>query len=144
MLVHNFDNYFVAIFSCNDPELIEIPDTTAPTIELTNPISDQLISDDIHMSALTNDDVGIERVEFFVDDYLVRTVTHEPWEYQWTTVEYMDGQSHVFMRKHMILQEIVAPRIPFQFLASQVGFMTLKVKLTLLFKLATNCGWQKT
>jgi len=89
----------VAIFSCNDPELIEIPDTTAPTIELTNPISDQLISDDIHMSALTNDDVGIERVEFFVDDYLVRTLTHEPWEYQWTTVEYMDGQSHVFYAK---------------------------------------------
>lgn len=89
----------VAIFSCNDPELIEIPDTTAPTIELTNPISGQLISDDLHISAVASDDVGIERVEFFVDDYLVRTHTQAPWEHHWTTMEYMDGRSHIFYAK---------------------------------------------
>jgi len=86
-------------FSCSGPDLKEIPDLTPPSIELLNPIPGQVISDDIVISTLVNDEFGVERVEFFIDDSLLSTDSLAPWEYQWEIMDYMDGKQHDIFAK---------------------------------------------
>ena len=85
--------------SCSDPEHKEIPDLISPSIEILNPIPAQVIGNDVLVSAKVLDDVGIERVEFFIDDLLVGTDTQTPWEYLWLVSGYLDGMQHFINAK---------------------------------------------
>jgi uncharacterized protein (TIGR02145 family) len=83
-------------FACEDKEQDTIPpDTTPPTVSIQSPITNNPIFEIVTIVVETNDNVGISKVEFYVDDSLVSTDTESPYEYDWNTTEYEDGSEHI-------------------------------------------------
>lgn len=70
------------------------PDTQNPTVTLTAPTSGQTVSGNVSLSATASDDVGVVKVELFVDDALVGSVTSAPYTYDWDSLS-VSGGSHV-------------------------------------------------
>lgn len=67
------------------------PDTTPPTISITNPTNGALISGSVLVSAIASDNVGISSVEFYIDNNLKFTDSSSPYTYSWNTVSYANG-----------------------------------------------------
>ncbi len=64
-------------------------DTTPPTVTITDPADGATVSGIVTISADASDDVGVSKVEFYVDNTLIGTDTSEPYSISWdsTTVE---------------------------------------------------------
>lgn len=60
-------------------------DTTAPNVSITNPAAGETIRDTALLSANATDNVGVTRVEFYVDGSLVNTDNSAPYEYSLNT-----------------------------------------------------------
>ncbi|MFZ1258306.1 MAG: Ig-like domain-containing protein [Candidatus Saccharimonas sp.] len=56
-------------------------DTTAPTVSLTAPAANTTVSGDLVVTATAADDVGIAKVEFYVNTTLLGTATTSPYTY---------------------------------------------------------------
>ena len=84
----------LVVFGCEDKET-DSPDTTPPTVSIQSPITNNPIFEIVTIVVETNDNVGISKVEFYVDDSLVSTDTESPYEYDWNTTEYEDGSEHI-------------------------------------------------
>ena len=56
----------------------EIADTIGPTVMISSHASGQTVFDIITLTVDTEDDGGISKVEFFIDDSLVFTDTESP------------------------------------------------------------------
>ena len=63
--------------------IVVLPDTTAPSVELTSPGEGQsfIVGETIGVNATAIDDVAVSRVEFFVDGAVVATDTDAPYEF---------------------------------------------------------------
>ena len=70
-------------------------DTTPPTVTITSHESGQSVSEIITITATSEDDDGVSKVEFYIENILVLTDTESPYEYQWNTTLYDDGSDHV-------------------------------------------------
>jgi hypothetical protein len=81
----------IHLFGCED----EQSDTTPPTVSISSPVSGQTIFEIVTISVTTQDNEGIDRVQFFVDDSLRSTDTSPPYEYDWNTTLYENGSEHV-------------------------------------------------
>jgi len=73
----------------------EIADTIGPTVVISSHTSGQTVSEIIMIVADTEDDGGISKVEFFIDDSLVLTDTETPYQYDWNTTQYEDNSEHI-------------------------------------------------
>jgi hypothetical protein len=80
------------VFSCEEEQS---EDTTPPTVSIQSPITNQSINEIVTIVVETNDNEGINRVEFFIDDSLLFTDTESPYEYEWNTTQYEDNSEHV-------------------------------------------------
>ncbi|HET7436816.1 MAG TPA: Ig-like domain-containing protein [Thermoanaerobaculia bacterium] len=60
-------------------------DTTAPTASITSPASGATVSGTTTVSANATDNVGVTRVEFYVDGVLASTDTSSPYSFAWNT-----------------------------------------------------------
>jgi myo-inositol-hexaphosphate 3-phosphohydrolase len=58
-------------------------DVAPPTVSITSPTAGQAVSGTVTVSATASDDVGITRVEFYVDDVLRHTDTGAPYSFAW-------------------------------------------------------------
>ena len=74
----------LVVFGCEDK------DTTPPTVSISSPVSGQTVYGLVRIIVATNDNEGISRVEFFVNDSLVFTDTESPYQYDWNTTTYDD------------------------------------------------------
>lgn len=81
----------IYLIGCED----EQSDTTPPTVSISSPVSGQTIFEIVTISVTTQDNEGIDRVQFFVDDSLRSTDTSPPYEYNWNTTLYENGSEHV-------------------------------------------------
>jgi hypothetical protein len=70
-------------------------DTTPPTVSISSPVSGQTVNEIITITVTTQDNEGINKVEFFIDDSLVFIDLESPYEYQWNTAQYEDGSEHI-------------------------------------------------
>ena len=59
----------------------EEQDTTPPTVSITSPVSGQSVNEIVTITVTTQDNEGISKVEFFIDDSLVLTDTESPYEH---------------------------------------------------------------
>lgn len=66
-------------------------DTTAPTTAITAPADGSTVSGTTLVSASASDDVGVAKVEFYLDGGLVATDTSAPYEWSWDTTTSADG-----------------------------------------------------
>ena len=81
----------LAFWSCEEDAEPE-PDTTPPTVSISSHSSGQSVNEIITITVTTHDNEGISKVEFFIDDSLVLTDTESPYQYEWNTTQYEDGE----------------------------------------------------
>jgi hypothetical protein len=70
-------------------------DTTPPTVSIQSPITSQTVNGIVTIVVETNDNEGINRVEFYIDNSLSFTDTESPYEYDWNTAQYEDFSEHI-------------------------------------------------
>ena len=70
-------------------------DTTPPTVSISSPVSGQSVNEIIIITVTTQDNEGISKVEFFIDDSLVLTDSELPYHYVWNTTQYEDNSEHI-------------------------------------------------
>jgi leucyl aminopeptidase len=73
-------------------------DSTAPTASVTAPTAGTLVSGTTTISAAASDNVGVTKVEFFVDGMLKGTDTTAPYSYAWDSTSALNA-SHVLVAK---------------------------------------------
>ena len=81
---------FLIYWGCEEEQ-----DTTPPTVSITSHSSGQTVNEIITITVTTHDNEGISKVEFFIDNSLVKTDTESPYEYEWNTTQYEDGSEHI-------------------------------------------------
>ncbi|MDP2905412.1 MAG: Ig-like domain-containing protein, partial [Candidatus Omnitrophota bacterium] len=60
-------------------------DTTPPQVSITAPVNNSTISGSVNIQATATDNVGVTKVEFYVDNSLKSTDTAAPYAYSWDT-----------------------------------------------------------
>lgn len=80
-------------FNTTNPINPPPPDTTNPIVSLTSPADGTTVSGNVNISASASDDVGILKVEFYVNSNLVNTDTSAPYSYSWNTASVANGSA---------------------------------------------------
>ncbi len=70
------------------------PDTKSPEVSIVTPAGDAVITDNTVVVAEASDNVGVVKVELFVDGFLLSTRTSPPWEYAWNVLAFPVGSAH--------------------------------------------------
>ena len=78
---------------------VEEPDNTPPTIVLTEPAANQTVSGNVSIVVIPNDNVGINRVEFYHGNSLAGTAYTSPYEFVWNTTMEIDDTEHIWYVK---------------------------------------------
>ena len=73
------------IFSC---------DTTPPSVSITSVTAGSTVNEIVTITVDADDNEGISKVEFYINDELIETDTEYPYEYVWNTTEYDNGTEH--------------------------------------------------
>ncbi|MDF1531767.1 MAG: Ig-like domain-containing protein [ANME-2 cluster archaeon] len=68
-----------------------MPDNTWPTISILTPNNGAKVSDIATITVLALDNVGISRVEYYIDGYYQTTVSNVPYSWKWNTYSTSDG-----------------------------------------------------
>ncbi|HCL57214.1 MAG TPA: hypothetical protein DHW82_09445 [Spirochaetia bacterium] len=63
------------------PGYTPTPDTTVPTVNITAPTNGSTVSASVTVTAAASDNIGVAKVEFYVDGTLKATDTASPYEY---------------------------------------------------------------
>lgn len=66
-------------------EFSEPIDTTAPTVSITSPVNGASVSEIVNLIANATDNIGIAKVEFYLDSVLLSTSTSSPYSISWNT-----------------------------------------------------------
>lgn len=76
----------------------QAPDTTIPALNVTAPANGATIAGTVDITATASDNVGVVKVEFYLDGMLLGTDTSTPYAFTWATGSVPDG-SHRVMAK---------------------------------------------
>ena len=68
-----------------------VSDTTAPTVSITSPANGATVSGTVSITASASDNVGVSKVEFYVNNTLKSTDTISPYSYGWDTTTLTNG-----------------------------------------------------
>ncbi|HEX4525868.1 MAG TPA: chitobiase/beta-hexosaminidase C-terminal domain-containing protein [Gaiellaceae bacterium] len=66
-------------------------DTTAPTVSLTAPAANAIITDTTQLTANASDNLMVDHVDFLVDGSVVGTATTSPYVFSWNSASVADG-----------------------------------------------------
>lgn len=87
--MHLFVIFLILILNnCEDKTK---PDNTLPTINLISPSDGSTVFEIMPIKVEVNDNVGIDRVEFYIGAQLVGTIRNEPYIYYWNTTSLENG-----------------------------------------------------
>ncbi len=75
-----------------------VSDTTPPTVAITSPKNTAKASATTAITVSAADNLGIDRVEIYIDGTLMATLTSEPYTYLWNTLE-IKNSAHVITAK---------------------------------------------
>jgi len=67
------------------PAVTQGPDNTPPAVSITAPQNGSTVSGTVTVSANASDNVGVAKVEFYLDNVLQATVTSSPYNWAWNT-----------------------------------------------------------
>ncbi len=74
----------------------EEPDTTPPTVAVTYPANETTVAEEVVVTCVATDNVGIDHVELWVDGVATSLLDDsEPFSFSWNTTPYVDGSYHV-------------------------------------------------
>jgi archaellum component FlaF (FlaF/FlaG flagellin family) len=66
-------------------------DLTAPTVALTSPPTNATVSGTVTVTASATDNIGVSRVEFYLNGILIATETTTPYSFDWDTTTVAAG-----------------------------------------------------
>ncbi|WP_431733394.1 Ig-like domain-containing protein [Geobacter sulfurreducens] len=66
-------------------------DTAAPTVSVSAPANNTTVSGTVAVNATASDNVGVSKVEFYVNNVLKATDTTAPYSYSWDTTSVANG-----------------------------------------------------
>ncbi len=78
---------------------IALPDVTPPSVSFIYPRSGQVITENITVSVKATDNVGVTKVDFFVDGAYVHTDSTASYTYYWDISGYSNNSSHTLFAK---------------------------------------------
>ena len=87
--------------SCEGP-FFDVPadeDSIPPTLTITFPANQSILSDSVLISAYAFDNVGLEKVTLYLNDSIVHESTEGPYEYNWSTLENAEDEFHTIRAK---------------------------------------------
>jgi chitinase len=93
-------------------------DEIAPTVTLLYPVSGSTVTDTVAVSVDARDNIGVTRVEFFVDGVLEATDTSAPWGFNWDTTLLTPGAGHTLYIRAYDAAENVGVAGPFSFIVN--------------------------
>ncbi len=73
-------------------------DVTAPTVSITAPAGGSTVSGTVAVNATASDNVGVSKVEFYLDGAIRATDTTSPYSWSWDTTQFANG-SHTLVAK---------------------------------------------
>jgi len=76
------------------------PDTTPPTTSITSPANGATVSGTITVTASASDNVGVVKVEFYIDSVLKSTSTTSPYTFSWNTTTVANGSHTIFSKAY--------------------------------------------
>ena len=75
------------------------PDTVAPTVAVSSPANNSIVIDSVVVLVNASDNVGVQKVEFYIDGNLVLTRAVPPWQYSWNVLSLSAGSIHTILAK---------------------------------------------
>jgi thermitase len=69
-------------------------DMLSPTVEIVQPGNGDTVSGVVEILAEADDDLGVEKVEVYIDDTLRTEIMIEPFRYDWNTLVFPDNSTH--------------------------------------------------
>ena len=83
-----------AIFA-QDVDVTATVDKASPTIEITNPSDQAVVSGTTLVTANATDDVEVVKVEFYIDGFLKLTDISAPYTFSWDTTSVSNGSHSI-------------------------------------------------
>lgn len=83
----------------SDPITVTVVDKIAPTVSLSNPTNNATVSGTISISANASDNVGVTKVQFFVDDKQLGEGSSIPYSLSWDTTGFAHNSQHTIQAK---------------------------------------------
>ena len=109
--------------------LVGCADTESPIVTITYPKDGDAVSGVVSITATADDNMGVEKVEFYIDDTLEYTDTDEPYSYSWNTTGLPIESSHSIKAQAYDKEENIGE--------SQTIYVTIaQISLTLVGQLA--------
>jgi extracellular elastinolytic metalloproteinase len=82
------------------PASCQSSDTTDPTTSITAPANGATVSGPTTVTASASDNVGVARVEFYIDNALQSTDTTSPYSFAWDTTAVNEGGHSIFSKAY--------------------------------------------
>jgi len=77
-----------------------IPDSTAPTVSITIPTNNESISGTATVAAAASDDIGVSRVDFYLNGTLRASVNAAPYSFSWDTTAGTNGPAALYVKAY--------------------------------------------
>jgi len=99
--VSNKNHYYInAIYGGKESGLCELViDLQSPQVRIVNPTNGSTVTGLVTVTAEAQDNVGVSKVEFYIDGTKVAEDTSEPYQCNWDTVELTDDSTHTIQVK---------------------------------------------
>jgi len=75
------------------------PDIVPPTVTITSPADGAFVSDTVTINMSASDNIGVGKVEVYIDGSLANSSTNSPWLYRWPTQSLPVLSSHPVFAK---------------------------------------------
>jgi hypothetical protein len=75
-------------------------DTIPPTVSISNPLSSTSVQGTINIQGTATDNVGVTRIEFYVDGNLVSTAFTSPFSFSWNTTTAANGTHTIVVKAY--------------------------------------------
>ena len=76
-----------------------VVDVIPPSVSITAPRNNATVTDSVLVTASATDNVGVEKVEFYVDGFLTTTRSTVPWQYLWDVQGLAPQSVHTLLAK---------------------------------------------
>jgi hypothetical protein len=78
---------------------VNMTDISPPTVSITSPTNNSIVTDSTLIVANASDNVAVEKVEFYIDGNLINTRSTAPWQYNWNVRGLTPNTTHSILAK---------------------------------------------
>ena len=99
--VSNKNHYYInAMYGGKESGLCEVVmDLQSPQVTIVNPTNGSTVTGLVTVTAEAQDNVGVSKVEFYIDETKVAEDTSEPYQYNWDTIGLTNDSTHTIQAK---------------------------------------------